>query len=228
MTTDRNERRTTAAGAMASTSGSLDLELLGLRVTGQQLGDMLGVSRQAVSKAVKSGRISRPGADGLFDARRASREWLDNSNPAKTRARVLKDAIADHAELRQQVRDLAAEVKRLQGELQAERDDGAQRAQHAAWRESDSASQALGDLLRALQSRWAEAAQARADGRLDYWLEELAAVEFYAHDLAEFREMFPEDECAADDAELRAACDEADRLYAEHFPDEPNEPQCDA
>src|SRR3546814_11381106 len=73
---------------LPSTSGDLGLDLLGLRLNGAQLGAMLDVSRQAVSAAVKRGTISPPGPDGLFDAKRAVREWMTNSNPDRKSTRL--------------------------------------------------------------------------------------------------------------------------------------------
>ncbi len=50
------------------------------RINAAELSRRLNVTRGAVSKAVKSGRIT-PGEDGLFDAEQAAREWQANTRP---------------------------------------------------------------------------------------------------------------------------------------------------
>ncbi|MCR6496023.1 hypothetical protein LJB71_07185 [Thermomonas sp. S9] len=182
--------------ALASTSRDLELELLGLRVNGAQLGLMLGVSRQAVSAAAKRGTITAPGPDGLFDARRAVREWMANTDPARVRARAMKPGAEMAAELRARVQELASEVARLRDALATEKERADHRERAAAIRAEDEADRNVTRLTRALASRFPEAAAAHADGRLLRWLDELVAVEFYGQDLAAYRADFPEDEGA--------------------------------
>jgi hypothetical protein len=59
----------------------------GNRLTGSltpaALARALGVTRQAVAKAVASGRI-RPDAAGLFDLATARRQWLANTDPSRS------------------------------------------------------------------------------------------------------------------------------------------------
>ncbi|MDA8129666.1 MAG: hypothetical protein M0Z73_13350 [Betaproteobacteria bacterium] len=85
------------------------------RVTQAELARRLKVTRGAVSKAVKSGRIT-PDEDGLFDPAEAELQWIANSRPnvkatqspaAKSRASGYADArarkenaLASMAELR--------------------------------------------------------------------------------------------------------------------------------
>jgi len=57
-----------------------------VRLTQAQLGDLLGVSRQAVGKQVKRGAL-RVDPDGLMPARRALADWRRNVDPSRTRAR---------------------------------------------------------------------------------------------------------------------------------------------
>src|SRR5690242_21631234 len=109
MTDAPNNADLPARDVLASTSRDLDLDLLGLRLNGAQLGTMLGVSRQAVSKAVQRGTVSPPGPDGLFDAKRAVREWMENSNPARVRARALRPGAEAIHELRERVQRLFTE-----------------------------------------------------------------------------------------------------------------------
>lgn len=179
---------------LASTSRDLGLELLGLRVNGAELGKMLGVSRQAVSKAVARGTIGRPGPDGRFDARRAVREWMANSDPARVRAQALKPGADAIAELRERAQALENEVAELREELSIEREWGDAREQAASFRAQDAAGRQLARFTDALLAQWAEACAAASAGRLARWLNELSAVEFYGIDLAEFRRDFPENE----------------------------------
>lgn len=179
-------------GVLPSTSGDLGLDLLGLRLNGAQLGAMLGVSRQAVSAAVKRGTISPPGPDGLFDAKRAVREWMTNSHPARVRARALRPGAEAVADLRGRLQVLANEVTRLRAALADERTAGEQREQAAAFRAHDDAERQLCRFTDALQSRWAEGSAALLAGHLARWIEELAAVEYSELDLEEFRHDFPE------------------------------------
>jgi hypothetical protein len=187
-----------ARNTMTSTSGALALDLLGLRLNGAQLGGMLGVSRQAVSAAVKRGTISQPGPDGLFDARRAVREWMANSDPARVRARALKPGAEALAELRERTASMAADIARLHRELAVEREWSEQREQAASFRAQDDASQRLCRFTDALQERWAEAGGAATAGRLARWLDELAAVAYYGGGLDDFRQNFPESGDEAD------------------------------
>ena len=72
------------------------------RITQAELARQLNVTRGAVSKAVKSGRIT-PDEDGLFDPAEAELQWIANSRPnmkatqspaAKSRASGYADARA--------------------------------------------------------------------------------------------------------------------------------------
>jgi hypothetical protein len=197
------EMHTDAAGAMrdalASTSRDLGLELLGLRLNGAQLGTMLGVSRQAVSAAVKRGTIAAPGPDGLFDARRAVREWMANADPARVRARAMKPGAEMVAELRDRVNAQAAELAQLRDELAIEREWGDEREAAAKFRAEGGASQSLARFVAALVARFADANAAQSAGRLPRWLDEVAAVEFYGHCLDAYRADFPEDQADGED-----------------------------
>ncbi|CAM0998700.1 KfrA N-terminal DNA-binding domain-containing protein [Rhodanobacter sp. Root179] len=192
MTSARENIGEAAHEVLPSTSGDLGLDLLGLRLNGAQLGAMLDVSRQAVSAAVKRGTISPPGPDGLFDAKRAVREWMTNSNPARVRARALRPGAEAVTDLRERLQVLVNEVARLRAALADERADSEQREQAAAFRAHDEAEQQLCRFTDALQSRWAEGSVALHAGHLARWIEELAAVEYSGLDLEEFRRDFPE------------------------------------
>lgn len=194
MTAEPEQPAELAGKAQASTSGELALDLLGLRLNGAQLGAMLDVSRQAVSAAVKRGTISPPGPDGLFDAKRAVREWMANSDPARVRARALKPGAEAVAELRERVQALAHESARLRAALADERARGELLEQAAEFRAHDEATHQFDRFTDALQARWAEGCAAADAGRLARWIDELSAVAYYGLDLEEFRRDFPEAE----------------------------------
>ena len=195
----------TVPGVLASTSRDLGRELLGLRLNGAQLGTMLGVSRQAVSSAVKRGTISAAGPDGLFDARRAVREWMANTDPTRVRARAMKPGAEMVAESRERVQALVAELGQVRHELAIEREWGDKREAAAKFRAEEAADQSLTRVTAALANRLNEANAARAAGRLARWLDELVAVEFYGQDLDEYRADYPEDEPDGDDGEADPA-----------------------
>lgn len=194
MTNDREHPIGPTSDALASTSGDLALDLLGLRLNGAQLGAMLDVSRQAVSSAVKRGTISPPGPDGLFDAKRAVREWMANSDPARVRARTLRPGAEAISELRERLQAVANESARLRAALADERAHGAWREQAAAFRVQDESDRRICRFVGVLLSRWAEGSAAAVAGRLARWLDELVAVAYYEHDLEEFRRDCPEGE----------------------------------
>lgn len=198
--TERNGSEVgTWSDGLASTSRDLGLELLGLRLNGAQLGTMLGVSRQAVSGALKRGTISPPGPDGLFDARRAVREWMANSDPTRVRARVLKPGAELVTELRERVQELAAEVDKLRADLAVEAEWGDKREQAANFRAEAAADRALSRFTAALSARFTDARTAHAAGCMAGWLDELVAVEFYGQDLDAYRADLAEDEAGEGD-----------------------------
>lgn len=201
MTQERKIEAQPARAASPSTSGDLGLELLGLRVNGAQLGTMLGVSRQAVSRAAQRGTISRAAADGRFDAKRAVREWMENSDPCRVRARILKPGAEMVGELRERMQALTAEVDRLRTELEIETEWSNARERAATVRAEDAAARSLARYMDALANRFAEASSAHAVGSLARWLDELAAVEFYGQDLAEYRADAAEDEAGGDEVD---------------------------
>lgn len=198
MTQAENIGRGRGADGLASTSGDLGLELLGLRVNGAQLGAMLGVSRQAVSSAARRGAISSAGPDGLFDARRAVREWMANTEPARMRARLLRPGAEMVTEMRERLRAMAEKVETLRAELDAERALAGEREKAAAWRAEGDAAKRLQRFADALGRRFEEACAARACGRWESWLDELVAVEYYEQDLADYRADFPDDPAEGD------------------------------
>lgn len=114
---------------------------LRLRVRPAVFARMAGVSKQAVYKALAAGRI-RADADGLLNPNRAAREWIENTNPALIRSRLLRDLARDSADVRR------------------DRDDWRARAERAA-SERDRARAALSDLRAEIAERERRASVAR-------------------------------------------------------------------
>jgi hypothetical protein len=76
-----------------------------LRVRPAELARMLGVSRQSVSQWIQTGKVTL-GADGRVDPAKATRQVIDNSDPGRLRARVLRSAVEDVGSLRRRIADL--------------------------------------------------------------------------------------------------------------------------
>jgi hypothetical protein len=164
-------------------------DLTEMRVLPAQFARMLGISRQAVSKAIKNGKVVL-GADGRMDPRKALRQYLDNSDPARIRVRTFRQAMTETDELRARVRALEADVDRLRAELEEERQFIEAREKAAQFRAEDEAARQLHRFVAALGGQLDAAVRARAGGTLEQWLDELIAVEFYGMDLDEYRAGF--------------------------------------
>lgn len=76
-------------------------ELLAIRVRPAEFARMLGVSKQSVSTWVKQGKVTINTMDGLLDVRRAIQDVLRNTSPGRLRSRVLRQAVTDALELRE-------------------------------------------------------------------------------------------------------------------------------
>jgi hypothetical protein len=76
-----------------------------LRVRPAELARMLGVSRQSVSQWIQTGKVTL-GADGRVDPAKATRQVIDNSDPGRLRARVLRSAVEDVGTLRRRIANL--------------------------------------------------------------------------------------------------------------------------
>ena len=83
---------------------------LGLRVSRAEFARIMGVSRETVSKWVKSGKF-KVGSDGRFCPRYAAKEILKNTNPNKLRTRTLRDAAEEAEQMREEIRTLKASVE---------------------------------------------------------------------------------------------------------------------
>ncbi|WP_413439137.1 hypothetical protein ACFDAU_06265 [Sulfuriferula sp. GW1] len=76
-------------------------ELLAIRVRPAEFARMLGVSKQTVSTWIRDGKVTINTLDGLLDVRRAIQDVLRNTSPGRLRSRVLRQAVTDALELRQ-------------------------------------------------------------------------------------------------------------------------------
>ena len=76
-----------------------------IRVRPAELARMLNVSRQTVSQWIQVGKVTL-GADGKLDPTVATRQVIENSDPSRLRARVLKSAVDDVGALRRRIAEL--------------------------------------------------------------------------------------------------------------------------
>lgn len=186
MTTDKKSATTDGAKMRPSLLPFDPADLIAMRMLPSEFARIVGVSKQSVSQWIKRGTITL-GPDGRLNPKIASREVMANTDPARLRARVFKQASASHEELRQRVRELEAE-------LADERDYGERREKAAGFRAEDKASRAVERLFGALGKRWLEAVVAHDAGRWERWTDELIAVEFYGLNLAEYRADYSDSE----------------------------------
>ena len=160
-------------------------DLVAMRVLPAQFARMAGVSKQTVSQWIKRG-IVELGPDGRLEPRKASRQVIERTDPARLRARVFRHASASLEELR-------ARVRELESELDSERQLGARREEAATFRANDEAVRRLDRLIVDLARSWNEAEENRRGGRWESWSQELIAVEFHGLDLEEYRRMWLDD-----------------------------------
>lgn len=157
-------------------------DLVAMRVLPAEYARMVGVSKQTVSIWIKDGKITL-GPDGRVDPYKASREVIERTDPARMRARVFKYATASLGDLRQRVAELTTQLERERATRQPSAEDHAAKALHR--------------FMRALLERFDQAAQAKAEGTLEAWLDELVAVEVYGFDLDAYRAEADAEECPA-------------------------------
>ncbi len=144
-----------------------------MRVLPAQFARMVGVSKQTVSRWVRTGKVTL-GPDGRLDPAKASAQVVRNSDPARLRARALRGPAADLDELRKRVAFLESAVSRQQAEAEAQ-------LRAARFRAEDSAAAGLDRLCTALEARFSDARDAWARGSLAAWLDDLCSLEFYQH-----------------------------------------------
>lgn len=77
-------------------------ELLRLRIRPAEFARLLGVSKQCVSIWIRQGKIGQPNhLDGRIDVQRSIQDVLRNTSPGRMRTRVLRQAVTDALELRE-------------------------------------------------------------------------------------------------------------------------------
>lgn len=76
-------------------------ELLSVRVRPAEFARMMGVSKQTVSIWIKQGKVTINALDGRLDVRRSIQDVLRHTSPGRLRSRVLRQAVTDALELRE-------------------------------------------------------------------------------------------------------------------------------
>lgn len=88
-----------------------DLDRSGIRLTRAEFSRFLGVSKQAVTDWVKSGKVVL-GADGRLDPRQAVGQLLRSGDPARLRSKVLAPLVKDVGALQRRIADLERDLAR--------------------------------------------------------------------------------------------------------------------
>lgn len=184
MTTDHNAVSPDAVATRPSLLPFNPGDLLAMRVLPAEFARMVGVSKQAVSQWIKRGTIEL-GPDGRLEPKRAARQVIERTDPARLRARVFQQAAASYEELR-------ARIRALEAELATGREQVGWREQAMRYRVEDETAQRLRRLSDALVARFDAAIDAHATGHLNEWLDGLVAVEFYGQDEAEYHLLMDE------------------------------------
>ncbi len=135
---------------------------------------ILGVSRSAVSKAIRDGRIAPAGTDGLLDLRASVAAWARNTHPGRIRARALRSVNDELSGLRARIAALEAAAATLRVALASEKSRGRAvpfvlqdaRADRIAWFCNAVVAGGLGLAERHTPDRLRDAAQARVLDRL--------------------------------------------------------------
>ena len=107
-------------------------ELLSVRLRPAEFARAVGVSKQSVSRWIRDGKVTL-GCDGRMNPNKAMGDLLRNGDPGRIRARLIKAAVADVADLRseaarafalqEEVERAGVEVDQVRGELaEAERE----------------------------------------------------------------------------------------------------------
>ncbi len=84
-------------------------DLMAVRVRPADFARMVGVTKQTVSQWIQHGKVTL-GPDGKLDPNRAAKQVINNSDPSRLRARVLKGAVEDVGSLRKRMAQLEADL----------------------------------------------------------------------------------------------------------------------
>ena len=88
----------------------------GIRVRPAQFARMCNVTRQTVSRWVKNGLVQLY-PDGTLDPAASSRRVIEQTDPARLRARIFRDALKGRDELQAEARSLAGELAAAKKEI---------------------------------------------------------------------------------------------------------------
>lgn len=141
-------------------------QLMGMRVRPAQFAKMCGVSKQAVSQWIQRGTITLL-PDGTLDPVKASRQVVDNSDPARLRARVFKTAMQSRDDLTERIKQLESKVDALKEKLRAVRT-----------RARDDEAARVARFCSAIEDGFEGLVRAERDGELEKHLDQLAADAF--------------------------------------------------
>lgn len=89
----------------------------GIRVRPATFARMVGVSRQTVSGWIKQGKVTLY-PDGTLDPAKAAKQVINNSDPARLRAKLFKTAVSDVASLQRRVAQLETELEAARAEIE--------------------------------------------------------------------------------------------------------------
>lgn len=165
-------------------------ELLAIRVRPAEFARLLGVSKQTVSTWIRDGKVTINTLDGLLDVRRAIQDVLRNTSPGRLRSRVLRQAVTDALELRE---NLARAEDRAEAAEAALREARATIAHLERW---DADGDAHAETFRALLIEHAEALRAAPP---EAWEKTLSELSDAAWDVVD-----PEEAADALDVAMRA------------------------
>ncbi len=99
--------------------------LLSVRVRPAEFARLLGVSKQTVSTWIRNGKVTLNALDGRLDLNRAIQDVLRNTSPGRLRSRVLRQAVTDALQLRENLaraEDRAVAAEAALGEAQRQID----------------------------------------------------------------------------------------------------------
>lgn len=86
-----------------------DLDRCGIRMSRAEFSRFLGVSKQAVSDWVRTGKLLL-GADRLLDPRQGVAQLMRTTDPAKLRSKVLAPLVRDVGKLQRRITELEARL----------------------------------------------------------------------------------------------------------------------
>lgn len=118
MTSDESaDENRPSAGTTAQLSFDPASLTQGIRVRPATFARMVGVSRQTVSGWVKQGKVTLY-PDGTLDPAKAAKQVINNSDPARLRAKLFKTAVSDVTSLQRRVAQLDAELGAARAEIE--------------------------------------------------------------------------------------------------------------